>query len=58
MNLEVGAGSHAQQTALIMQRCEPVVLDYKPDGVIVLGDVNSTVACALVVSKLGVRRQL
>ena len=49
VNLEVGPGSHAQQTALIMQRFEPVVLDYKPDWVIVPGDVNSTVACALVI---------
>jgi len=55
VNLEVGSGSHAQQTALIMQRFEPVVLDYKPDWVIVPGDVNSTVACALVASKLGVK---
>jgi UDP-N-acetylglucosamine 2-epimerase (non-hydrolysing) len=54
VNLEVGSGSHAQQTALIRQRFEPVVLDYKPDWVIVPGDVNSTVACALVASKLGV----
>jgi UDP-N-acetylglucosamine 2-epimerase (non-hydrolysing) len=55
VNLEVGSGSHAQQTALIMQRFEPVVLDYKPDWVVVPGDVNSTVACALVASKLGVK---
>ncbi len=55
MNLEVGSGSHAQQTALIMQRFEPVVLEYKPDWVIVPGDVNSTLACALVASKLGVK---
>jgi UDP-N-acetylglucosamine 2-epimerase (non-hydrolysing) len=62
VNLEVGSGSHAQQTALIhtvyfpvMQRFEPVVQDYKPDWVIVPGDVNSTVACALVASKLGVK---
>ncbi len=55
VNLEVGSGSHAQQTALIMQRFEPVVLDYKPDWVLVPGDVNSTVACALVASKLGVK---
>ena len=55
VNLEVGSGSHAQQTALIMQRFEPVVLDYQPDWVIVPGDVNSTVACALVASKLGVK---
>lgn len=55
VNLEVGSGSHAQQTALIMQRFEPVLLDYKPDWVIVPGDVNSTVACALVASKLGTK---
>jgi len=55
VNLEVGSGSHAQQTALIMQRFEPVVLDYKPDWVLVPGDVNSTVACALAASKLGVK---
>jgi len=54
VNLEVGSGSHAQQTALSMQRFKPVVLDYKPDWVIVPGDVNSTVACALVASKLRV----
>ena len=44
-----------QQTAQIMQRFEPVLLDYKPDWVIVPGDVNSTLACALVASKLGVK---
>ncbi|MFN8442096.1 MAG: UDP-N-acetylglucosamine 2-epimerase (non-hydrolyzing), partial [Caldilineaceae bacterium] len=55
INLEVGSGSHAQQTALIMQKFEPVLLDYKPDWVIVPGDVNSTVACALVASKLGIK---
>ena len=55
VNLEVGSGSHAQQTALIMQRFEPVVLDYQPDWVVVPGDVNSTVACALVAGKLGVK---
>jgi len=55
VNLGVGSGSHAQQTALIMQRFEPVLLDYKPDWVVVPGDVNSTVACALVASKLGVK---
>jgi UDP-N-acetylglucosamine 2-epimerase (non-hydrolysing) len=55
VNLEVGSGSHAQQTALIMQRFEPVLLDYQPDWVVVPGDVNSTIACALVASKLGVK---
>ena len=55
VNLQVGSGSHAQQTAAIMQKFEPVVLDYKPDWVVVVGDVNSTVACALVATKLGVK---
>jgi UDP-N-acetylglucosamine 2-epimerase (non-hydrolysing) len=55
VNLQVGSGSHAQQTAHIMCRFEPVVLERKPDLVIVYGDVNSTVAAALVCSKLGVR---
>lgn len=55
VNLEVGSGSHAQQTAMIMQRFEPVLLEYKPDWMFVPGDVNSTVACALVASKLGVK---
>src|SRR5260221_1054359 len=47
-NLEVGSGSHAQQTAAIMQRIEPVLLARHPDVVLVYGDVNSTVAAALV----------
>ena len=55
VNLEVGSGSHAQQTAEIMRRFEPVVLDAKPDVVLVYGDVNSTVAAALVCSKLLIR---
>src|SRR6201995_4477707 len=55
VHLEVGSGSHAQQTAAVMQRFEPVVLEEKPDWVLVVGDVNSTLACALVCSKLGVR---
>ncbi len=50
----VGSGSHAQQTAEIMKRFEPIVLEEKPDGVLVVGDVNSTVACALVAAKLNV----
>ena len=51
-NLEVGSGSHAAQTAEIMRRFEPVVLECKPDITLVYGDVNSTVAAALVCSKL------
>ncbi len=51
-NLEVGSGSHAWQTAEIMRRFEPVVLERKPDITLVYGDVNSTVAAALVCSKL------
>jgi len=55
VNLEVGSGSHAVQTAEIMKRFEPVVLDFKPDYVLVVGDVNSTIACGLVAVKLGVK---
>jgi len=55
INLEVGSSSHASQTAHVMLRFEPVVLNYKPDWVIVPGDVNSTLACALVANKLGVK---
>src|SRR5579864_1831954 len=54
-NLGVGSGSHAQQTAAIMTAFEPVLLESRPDLVLVYGDVNSTVAAALVCSKLGVR---
>jgi UDP-N-acetylglucosamine 2-epimerase (non-hydrolysing) len=52
VNLEVGSGSHAQQTAEIMSRFEPVVLAKKPEVVLVYGDVNSTMAAAVVCSKL------
>jgi UDP-N-acetylglucosamine 2-epimerase (non-hydrolysing) len=55
VNLEVGSASHAVQTARIMERFEPVLAAQKPDWVLVYGDVNSTVAAALVASKLGVR---
>jgi UDP-N-acetylglucosamine 2-epimerase (non-hydrolysing) len=54
-NLEVGSGSHAQQTALIMQRFESVCVARRPDVVLVYGDVNSTVAAALVAAKLGTK---
>lgn len=53
--LGVGSGSHAAQTAKIMTEFEPVVLEHQPDWVVVVGDVNSTIACALVCSKLGIR---
>ncbi|HYJ44989.1 MAG TPA: UDP-N-acetyl glucosamine 2-epimerase, partial [Pyrinomonadaceae bacterium] len=55
VHLGVGSASHAQQTAAVMQKFEPVVLEQKPDWVLVVGDVNSTLACALVCSKLGAR---
>lgn len=53
--LGVGSGSHAVQTAAVMQSFEPVILEHNPDWVLVVGDVNSTIACALVCSKLGVK---
>ncbi len=55
VNLGVGGGSHAQQTADIIRAFEPIVLEHKPDAVLVVGDVNSTIACGLVAVKLGVR---
>jgi UDP-N-acetylglucosamine 2-epimerase (non-hydrolysing) len=55
INLGVGSGTHTQQTAEIMKRFEPVVEDFGPDFVLVVGDVNSTVACGLVAVKLGTR---
>ena len=54
-NLEVGSGTHAAQTAEIMKRFEPVCAAEKPDWVIVVGDVNSTMACTLVAAKMGTR---
>src|SRR3984893_3363013 len=55
INLGVGSGSHARQTADIMTGFEPIVLERKPDLVLVYGDVNSTVAAALVCSKLRIK---
>jgi len=55
VNLGIGGGSHAVQTAEIMKAFEPVVLAHKPDAVLVVGDVNSTIACGLVAVKLGVK---
>lgn len=53
VNLNVGSGTHAWQTAQVMMRFEPVLEDYQPDWVVVYGDVNSTLACSLVSAKLG-----
>src|SRR4029077_8610436 len=52
VNLAAGPGRHGRQTADIVTRLEPVVLERKPDLVLVYGDVNSSVAAALVCSKL------
>lgn len=54
VDLGVGSGSHAVQTAEIMKRFEPVLDRERPDAVLVVGDVNSTIACALVAAKKGV----
>ena len=51
-HLEVGSDTHARQTARLMERFEPVLQARRPDWVVVVGDVNSTLACALVASKL------
>ena len=55
VNLGVGSGSHAQQTAGVMTAFEGVCIDASPDLVMVVGDVNSTLACALVAAKLGIQ---
>jgi UDP-N-acetylglucosamine 2-epimerase (non-hydrolysing) len=54
VHLGVGSSTHAQQTAAIMTSFEPVVREHRPDAVLVVGDVNSTVACSLVAAKMGV----
>jgi len=54
VNLGVSGGSHAAQTAAVMTAFEPVLLEHKPRAVLVVGDVNSTLACSLVAAKLGV----
>ncbi len=54
VNLEVGSGSHAAQTAEILKRIEPVLLERQPDLVLVVGDVNSTIAVSLAAVKLGI----
>src|SRR5215472_1150573 len=53
--LGVGSGSHAVQTGEIMRRVEPVLTQYRPDVMVIVGDVNSTVACALVAAKVSPR---
>ena len=55
LNLGVGSASHAVQTAEIMRAFEPVVEQRRPDAVLVVGDVNSTIACGLVAVKLGIK---
>jgi UDP-N-acetylglucosamine 2-epimerase (non-hydrolysing) len=54
-HLEVGSGTHAVQTAEVMKRFEPILDAVRPQAVLVVGDVNSTLACALVAAKRGVR---
>jgi UDP-N-acetylglucosamine 2-epimerase (non-hydrolysing) len=54
VNLEVGSGSHAIQTAEVIRRFEPVLDRYQPTAIVVVGDVNSTLACSLVAVKKGV----
>lgn len=55
INLGVGSGSHAWQVANVMMKFETLIEDLRPDVVFVVGDVNATIACALVCSKLGVK---
>ncbi|MBA3315004.1 MAG: UDP-N-acetylglucosamine 2-epimerase (non-hydrolyzing) [Planctomycetaceae bacterium] len=54
VNLGVGSGSHAAQTADVMKKIEPILIEERPDATLVVGDVNSTVACALTSVKLGI----
>jgi UDP-N-acetylglucosamine 2-epimerase (non-hydrolysing) len=53
--LGVGSGSHAQQTAEVLKRIEPVLLEVKPGAILVVGEVNSTMAGALAAAKLGIK---
>lgn len=54
VNLEVGSASHAAQTAEVLRRVEPVLIEHHPDLVLVVGDVNSTIAVSLAAAKLGI----
>jgi UDP-N-acetylglucosamine 2-epimerase (non-hydrolysing) len=54
VNLEVGSGSHAAQTAEVLKRIEPVLIEHKPNLALVVGDVNSTIAVSLAAAKLGI----
>jgi len=54
INLEVGSASHAEQAACVMLAFEPLLIEHKPDWVVVVGDVNSTLACALTAAKLNI----
>jgi UDP-N-acetylglucosamine 2-epimerase len=53
VNLEVGSGSHGAMTADMLRRLEPVILEHEPDGVLIYGDTNSTLAAAVVAAKVG-----
>jgi len=55
INLEVGSDSQAKQVAKIMERFDDVCAEYKPNAILVVGDVNSTMACSLVAAKLGIK---
>lgn len=55
INLGVGSGSHAQQTAKIMMSFGKLIKDEKPDIVLVVGDVNSTMACTITAAKFGIK---
>ncbi len=52
LNLEVGSGAHGAQTAEMMRRLEPIMAEHEPDGVLVYGDTNSTLAAAVVAAKI------
>jgi UDP-N-acetylglucosamine 2-epimerase (non-hydrolysing) len=55
INMGIGSGTHAQQTAAVMTAFEQVCVEHKPHAVLVVGDVNSTLACSLVAVKLGIK---